>query len=226
MSYNNFLNYFKSFAENGFESKEHQPKNSALQSPQRHHFLYDQPPQSDSRLPPDLLPYGQQSLQQSTAAAILESGQYTPYDDTLFYKDSGSSTTTSTVPSTAQLHHRRNSSQDLHIYKDCISNSITGASSRTADLNGSISSGGGPGSGSSYGGSTTSSGVGLGVGQKQPQHQTLPHRTSNYPLHVQFSNSNNSKVETPCKPRQSIVRTSPSFSFLSTGCQQPNNFLW
>lgn len=29
----------------------------------------------------------------------------------------------------------------------------------------------------------------------------------------------------PCKPRQSIVRTSPSFSFLSAGYQQQNNFL-
>lgn len=30
----------------------------------------------------------------------------------------------------------------------------------------------------------------------------------------------------PCKPRQSIVRASPSFSFLSASYQQQNNFLW
>lgn len=167
-----------------------QSTNGLVLSPTHQQLIYEK--HQDTRLPPDLLPYGPQSisLQQNSSAGIIQNDHtYISYNEpTVFYKEKSSP-------------HMQNSSKDLHItFKDLNSSSCSSGSSSYLMGNTSIQQ--------------TESQTSL-LAQQQSQR-------NNFPLHVQY---NSSRLETPCKPRQSIVRTSPSFSFLSAGCQQQNNFL-
>lgn len=222
---------------------------------------------SDSRLPPDLLPYGQHHHQQS----IL----HTP--GTL---KTSSSSSTGSSSSTVIFDHRNGT---------CNGGSSAGSNSRITveepdlriyhnDAFMNAGGGGGGGAGKSYGSKkamamspspttsshrsfnahkmpTTTSPVPLGAHTKQPvpitasasATTTLPHRTKLvYELTPSAQILNNASYNTlhshrhlpsatngsgtmggvQCKARQSVVRTSPSFSFLSAGYnQQQGNFL-
>lgn len=178
------------FSDNGFDQLVDKTNGGVVLSPARQTFNYEK---HDSRLPPDLLPYGPQALSIQNTTAILESGKngqsYVSYDKpSVLYTDT--------------IVNVNSSLKDLHIYQDCTSTSS-----------------------SNYAGSSSMQPI------KQPQQQQLQSQQSyrlsshNLATATAAASNNIARHEVPCKPRQSIVRTSPSFSFLSAGYQQQNNFL-
>lgn len=178
--------------------------NGLVLSPQRQTFTYEQ---HDTRLPPDLLPYGPQALSlQNSTAAILEhkNRQYigAPFETTA---------TAVSIPAPAN-----GSTQDLRIYHP-LSNGCLASSSSTKPLASTTIYPPLPPTRTNYDHSTTNS----IQGNAKPA-SNIPQPPSFHSIH---STNSTKLIDNGCKPRQSIVRTSPSFSFLSTGYQQQDNFL-
>lgn len=218
---------------------------------------------TDSRLPPDLLPYGQHqslvlqsslknssssSTGSSTSTAILQDHRNHTTNGTnrfAFYTDDRLSETfdddddDETDMQQLFVRHTPIEEPDLRIYHN--DNVLTKASKSYGKLN-------------SPSPTITTNSVMAATNKLTPSN---PHRTTNiYELTPasailtpnygpkQFGKANASKSSTlqrnavakvidndssvNCKPRQlqSVVRTSPSFSFLSTGYNQQDNFLW
>lgn len=168
--------FFTKYSDTHLESTL-EKSNGVLLSPTGQTFTFEQ---RDTRLPPDLLPYGPQTIPIQISSSIpAENDQYTIL----------SSSYDKPMPYTENLASSNSSLKDLHIYQDC---------------------------GSSY-----------GLAQKSAAQTQITNGNSNSTSSNNSSSYRNlrSSMDVPCKPRQSIVRTSPSFSFLSTGYQQQNNFL-
>lgn len=76
--------------------------------------------------------------------------------------------------------------------------------------------------------SSSSSNSRADIGKHYATGKTNPSKTSTLQqMHPKVTKMLDNDSSVNCKPRQSVVRTSPSFSFLSTGYnQQQDNFLW
>lgn len=190
--------------------------NSLLLSPQRQAFTYDQ---HDARLPPDLLPYGPQALSfQNSSTAILDHKKR-QYQTTFDNVGNSVSIAIGDIENSVSITtHANGSTQDLRIYHPCNGSLTTGTSITSPKSLVSLSSI--PLTRTNYEYSTSSSqnSSKMSLSGQQNHQQQLPYQS------IQSTNSTK-LIDNGCKPRQSIVRTSPSFSFLSTGYQQQDNFL-
>lgn len=203
--------------------------NDLILSPHRQTFapyeLYH-----DTRRPPDLLPYGPQAITgQPNAMSLLEPqhrnhNQHSScfafeniiHDNAIGIVDTIK--TTNTVINISTYASCNGSTEDLRIYHHpCNGKLATGVTS-SATSSPLLSS---PKTLLSLTPSTASShNYEYAITNNGPHQRLAPlqpyHSTTNTSKHVEHIG---------CKPRQSIVRTSPSFSFLSTGYQQQDNFL-
>lgn len=201
--------------------------NGVVLSPQRQTFTYEQ---HDARLPPDLLPYGPQALSlQNSAAATLEHKNH-QYNVSFENGVSISCSTDGPSGSGNKTTYTNGSTQDLRIYHPCNGNLSTGMILSSPKSLTPLSSvpqmrtnyeymvNNGQNSINSGKISPTTVNTNTIITTQQQQQQQQPFQS------VQSTNSTK-LIDNGCKPRQSIVRTSPSFSFLSTGYQQQDNFL-
>lgn len=217
--------------------------NDLVLSPQRQTFTYEQ--YRDTRLPPDLLPYGPQALTgQNSAAALMEQQHknHHQYNSSAAFGSAGGDsgigigatiTTTTTTVNITTYASGNDSTEDLRIYHHpCNGNLATGVASSTTSLLSSpktlVSLTPSTASArSNYEYTITNNGQsGSKISPNSQQQYYQHHQQPQPPYQSMQSTTNATKiVDNGCKPRQSIVRTSPSFSFLSTGYQQQDNFL-